>query len=139
MTSSLPHPREAFVWVAELDPQHAVEIIDQDAVYRNDRLRRGQIAKVDDDNPAVKAARLIADYEVDGVPQLRGALSGVAAVHIDGTLQPAAEAHDVAISRVAGAPHAFDDTGGAHGPAFPTAAVFASFAVHDDVARIPQY
>ena len=59
--------RDLVLSFAELDPQHAVEIIDQDAVYRNDRLRRGQIAKVDDDNPAVKAARLIADYEVDGV------------------------------------------------------------------------
>ena len=59
--------RDLVLSFAELDPQHAVEIIDQDAVYRNDRLRRGQIAKVDDDNPAVKAARLVADYEVDGI------------------------------------------------------------------------
>ncbi len=59
--------RDLVLSFAELDPRHAEEIIGQDALFRDDRLRRGQIAKVDDENPAMKAARLIADYEVDGI------------------------------------------------------------------------
>lgn len=59
--------RDLVLSFTELDPSDAEDIIDQDVVYRNDRLRRGQVAKIEGDNPAAKAARLIADYEADGI------------------------------------------------------------------------
>lgn len=52
---------------AELEPTGANGIIDQDAVYREDRLKRGQIADLRTANYATEAARMVADYEVDGV------------------------------------------------------------------------
>jgi hypothetical protein len=61
---------------AELDPSVANGIIDQDAVYREDRLRRGQIADLRTSNYATQAARMVADYEVDGVrPDPRDSLA----------------------------------------------------------------
>jgi len=59
--------RDLVLSFAELDPRHADDIIGQDAVFRDDRLRLGQIARVEKENPAVQTARLIADYEVDGI------------------------------------------------------------------------
>jgi hypothetical protein len=52
---------------AELDPEETGHLIGQDATYRDDRLSRGEIRDLRKDNQAALAARLIADYEVDGV------------------------------------------------------------------------
>lgn len=52
---------------AELDPTDADTIIEQDAVFGNGVLRRGEISDIYKDNRTLSTARAIADYDVDGL------------------------------------------------------------------------
>ena len=52
---------------AELDPDHADQIIDQDATFRDGRMGMGDIRDLREENLAAATARYVADFEVDGV------------------------------------------------------------------------
>lgn len=52
---------------AELDPDHADQIIDQDATFRDGRMSLGDIRDLREENLAAATARHVADFEVDGV------------------------------------------------------------------------
>lgn len=52
---------------SELDPKDADEIIGQDEIFGENALRRGEIQNIKEDNPALAAAREVADYEVEGL------------------------------------------------------------------------
>jgi hypothetical protein len=52
---------------ADLDPDTAEQIISQDATFRDDRLRKGEIRDLRQTNEAADMARFVADYEVDGL------------------------------------------------------------------------
>ncbi|WP_019832411.1 hypothetical protein [Sphingomonas sp. PR090111-T3T-6A] len=52
---------------AELDPDHADQIIDQDATFRDGRMAVGDIRDLREENLAAATARHVADFEVDGV------------------------------------------------------------------------
>lgn len=52
---------------AELEPAGADRIIDEDATFRDDRMRVDEIRDIRKVNQALEAARLVADYEVDDV------------------------------------------------------------------------
>jgi hypothetical protein len=52
---------------AELDPDHADQIISQDATFRDGRMAVGDIRDLRQENFAAATARHVADFEIDGV------------------------------------------------------------------------
>lgn len=52
---------------AELDPDHADLIIEQDATFRDGRMEIGDIRNLRQENFAAATARHVADFDVDGV------------------------------------------------------------------------
>ncbi|WP_298687622.1 hypothetical protein [uncultured Sphingomonas sp.] len=68
--------RDLVIGFAELDPDDADDIVQQDALFRDDRLRRGDIRNIVTDNQAANTARQVADYEVDGLrPDARDSIA----------------------------------------------------------------
>jgi len=59
--------RDLVMGFAELDPDDADDIVEQDALFRDDRLQRGHIRDIVKENQAAEAAKLVADYDVDGL------------------------------------------------------------------------
>lgn len=68
--------RDLVASFAELDPEDAEEIIEQDATFRDGRMAIGDIQDLREENLAAATARHVADFEVDGArPDARDSIS----------------------------------------------------------------